>query len=132
HVGIDSFTDRRRFSADMEALLHKIELRQDATIPGDWLHMRVTIDVMDTCVHTHTSSGPKGAWGQPPLTAAEHEVKLLECLRRGLSPEDAHEVLELLGRLEVLESMELKRVCDLIGRTSRVRDGLTPGVRQTH
>ena len=69
-VTIESFTDHRRFSPDMEALLRKIELRQDSEIPGEWLNMRLTIDVMASGVsRTHTCTGPKGAWGQPPLPA---------------------------------------------------------------
>jgi 2-methylcitrate dehydratase PrpD len=43
-VGIDTFTDERRFSPDMEALLSKIELRQDPAIAGEWLNMRLTIE----------------------------------------------------------------------------------------
>jgi 2-methylcitrate dehydratase PrpD len=114
-VGIDSFTDARRFSADMEALLGKIELRQDPTIPGEWLNMRVTIEVTAAGrTHNHTSSGPKGAWGQAPLTDAEHEVKLRDCLRRGLTPAAANELLERLGRLETLDANDIARVCELI------------------
>jgi aconitate decarboxylase len=123
-VGIESFTDRRRFSPDMEALLPKIELRQDAAIPGEWLHMCVTIEITDAFgVHTHTCAGPKGAWGQPPLGDAEHEVKLRECLQRGLASEDADEVLDLLGRLEVLDASRLNRVSALIGKSSRPVSG---------
>ncbi len=111
-VGIDSFTDGRRFAADMQALLGKIELAQDAAIPGEWLNMRVTIDVTAAGrTHTHTSRGPKGAWGQAPLTDAEHEVKLRDCLGRGLTPSAADELLESLARLESLEANEIKRLC---------------------
>jgi aconitate decarboxylase len=124
-VTIDTFTDGRRFRPDMEALLRKIELRQDPDIPGEWLNMRLTIDVSaEGGSHTHTCSGPKGAWGQTPLTDTEHEVKLRDCLKRGLSPAAIDELLTLLGRLESLEAVDVKRVCEHIGK--RGRHGRTP------
>jgi 2-methylcitrate dehydratase PrpD len=120
HVTIDSFTDRRRFSPDMEALLAKIELRQDPEIPGEWRNMRLTIDVTGSGrEHTFTCTGPKGAWGQPPLTDVEHGIKLRDCLRRGVSSRAAEEVLALLGRLEALEPAHIERLCALIGKQRR-------------
>ncbi len=114
-VGIDSFTDARRFSADMETLLSKIELRQNPAIPGEWLNMRLTIEVTAAGrSHTCTSTGPRGAWGQPRLTDVEHEVKLRDCLQRGLAPAAVDEVLELLTCLESLNAPEVRRICELI------------------
>ena len=122
-VTIDSFTDGRRFSADMEALLPKIELCQDATIPGEWLRMTLTIEVSAAGrTYAHVTSGPPGAWGQAPLADSDHELKLRDCLRRGLSRAAVDEVLELLGGLESLDATEVKRVCDIIGRRSRRRE----------
>ena len=121
-VTIDSFSDARRFSPDMQALLQKIELRQDPSIPGEWLNMHLTIEVLDRSgSHVYTCRGPKGAWGQPPLSDAEHEVKLRDCLRRALSPRAVNDVLELLARLETLEASDIRRLCALIGKRSRAR-----------
>lgn len=123
-VGIDSFTDQRRFSADMERLLPRIELRQDPGIPGEWLKMKVTIEVDDaTGVHTHTSSGPRGAWGQPALPRSEHDTKLRECLQRGLSNRQVDEVLGLLDRIDTLNAPQLQRIGALICVRSRRADG---------
>jgi aconitate decarboxylase len=114
-VGIDSFTDERRFRPDMEAMLGKIELKADPSIAGEWLNMRVTIEVVSPGgTHARTATGPKGAWGQPRLTDAEHEVKLRDCLGRGLERGSADEVLGLLRNLEDLDSSGLKRICELI------------------
>jgi aconitate decarboxylase len=119
-VTIESFSDARRFAPDMEALLNKIELRQDASIPGEWLNMTLAIEVTAGGeTHACTASGPKGAWGQPPLEASEHAVKLRDCLSRGVSRAAANEILELLGRLESLDAAGVRRVCTLIGRKSR-------------
>jgi aconitate decarboxylase len=114
-VGIDSFSDERRFRSDMTTLLDAIELRQDPSIPGEWLNMRVTIEVTaGGRTYAETSSGPKGAWGQAPLTDAEHEVKLRDCLRRRLEPGAVDELLELLGRLDTLDAAGVRRVCELL------------------
>lgn len=114
-VGIDSFTDERRFSPDMVSLLDKIELRQDPAIPGEWLNMHVTIEVhTGGRTHAYRSTGPAGAWGQPPLTGAGHDVKLRDCLGRGLGPAAVDELLELLARLESLDAGGIRRVCELI------------------
>jgi aconitate decarboxylase len=114
-VDIDSFTDERRFRPDMEAMLGKIQLRADPSIPGEWLNMRVTIEVASSGrTYAHTATGPKGAWGEPPLTDAEHEVKLRDCLRRGLERAAVDEVLALLRNLENLEPAGLIRICELI------------------
>jgi 2-methylcitrate dehydratase PrpD len=115
-VGIDSFTDLRRYSSDMQALLQKIELRQDPSIPGEWLNMRLTIEVVAAGrTYTHTCTGPRGAWRQPPLTQAEHRAKLEDCLRRGLSQQALSEVLDLLSRFESLEASGVRHLCRLIG-----------------
>ena len=114
-VGIDSFTDARRFSPDMEALLGKIELRQDPAIPGEWLNMRLTIEVSAAGqTYSGTCTGPKGAWGQPPLTAAAHGEKLRDCLGRGLEPAGIEELLRLLSKLEELDARGIARICELI------------------
>jgi aconitate decarboxylase len=114
-VNIDSFSDERRFRPDMEAMLSKIELRADPSIPGEWLNMRVTIEVVSSGrTRAYTATGPKGAWGQPPLADTEHEVKLRDCLGRGLERGSVDEVLGLLRNLENLDSSGLKRICEAI------------------
>jgi aconitate decarboxylase len=114
-VGIDTFTDDRRFRPDMVRLLDRIELKQDPSIAGEWLNMRVTIEVFaGGRSHVHTASGPPGAWGQPPLTDAEHEAKLRDCLGRGLDENAVDELLDLLGRLASLDAGGIERICELI------------------
>ena len=120
-VGIDSFTDRRRFSRDMEALLGKIELRQDPSIPGDWRGMHVTVEVAmrDGSRHVASCRGPKGAWGQAELTDAEHEVKLRDCLQRGLDRKSLATLLAVLDRFEDLPPAQVKRMVTMLARRRR-------------
>jgi aconitate decarboxylase len=114
-VGIDSFSDERLFRSDMQSLLNRIELVQDASIPGEWLNMRVTIEITaGGRTDGFTSRGPQGAWGRPPLTAAEHEVKLRDCLGRGLARAATDEVLERLAALDTQRAEDIKRICRLL------------------
>lgn len=101
-VTIASFTDARRFRSDMVALLGKIELTQDPAIPGEWIGMHVAIEVemRDGSRLNAVSHGPRGAWGQSPLSSSEHEVKLRDCLGTVF---DGRRVTRLLGLLDGLE-----------------------------
>jgi 2-methylcitrate dehydratase PrpD len=112
-VDIDTFTDARRFRSDMVALLGKIELQQDPQIPGEWRGMRVAIEaeMRDGRKLKATSHGPRGVWGQPPLTAKEHEAKLRDCLAHLL---DARRVARMLARLDALERQNARGVRTLV------------------
>ena len=117
-VGISSFRDKRRFKPDMEALLGRIEMRHDPSIPGEWLGMRVRVEVTlrDGSRVEASCRGPKGAWGQEALTDAEHAVKLRDCLRAGLDRKGVASLSALLARFEDLTPAELGKVVRLIAR----------------
>ena len=101
-VMIDSFTDARRFRSDMVALLGKIELMQDPGIPGEWrgMHVAIEVELRDGKKLKSVCHGPRGAWGQPPLAAPEHEAKLRDCLAKVLGGRRITRLLELLDGLE--------------------------------
>ncbi len=101
-VKIDTFTDKRRFRADMVAMLGKIKLTQDASIPNDLHDMRIEITVTmdDGAAHQVVCKGPKGTWGMPPLRDEDHRVKLEDCFSRVLSGAKVDEVLTNLDRIE--------------------------------
>ena len=122
-VGIDSFTDARRFSADMEALLKKTTLTQDASIPGDFHHMHIAIeaDLAGGRTLKAICRGPQGAWGVP-LDPAAHREKLTDCLRRALPAADVARLIELSGRLETLDAAG---VAALVGLIASARPGRT-------
>lgn len=117
-VGIESFRDRRRFKSDMEGLLAKFHLHQDPSIPGDWRGMWVSIEVAlrDGSRVAATCRGPRGAWGQEPLTDEEHAVKLRDCLRAGIERKRVAPLLTLLARFEELTPAELRKLIGLIAR----------------
>lgn len=114
-VGIDSFTDERRFRADMTALLATITLTQDPAIPGDFHHMHVALeaDLADGRTVRAVCHGPQGAWGVP-LDPAAHREKLADCLERALPPHDVRRLIELSGRLETLDAAGVTALVELI------------------
>jgi len=117
-VTIDTFTDQRRFRADMIALLDKIKLTQDASIPNDLHAMRVelTVEMTDGATHRVTCNGPKGTWGMPPLRDEDHLLKLRDCLSRALSERQVKAVLASLDRVERLSADEVRGVMRVVTR----------------
>jgi aconitate decarboxylase len=128
-VDIDTFTDARRFRPDMAAMLRKMELRQDRRIPGEWRGMRVTIEagMRDGTKLKAVSHGPRGVWGQPPLTATEHEAKLRDCLGHLL---DARRVTRALAKLHALGRQNARGVRALVSLLARHTARRTPRARE--
>jgi len=112
-VTIETFSDARRFRSDMVALLGKIELIQDPAISGEWLGMHVAVEVQmrDGSKCRTICRGPRGAWGQPALTATEHEGKLRDCLGRVF---DGRRVTRILGLLDGLERQPARAIGALV------------------
>ncbi len=115
-VGIDTFTDERRFRADMADLLGRITLTQDESIVGDFHHMHIAIeaDLADGRRVDAICRQPKGSWGAPPLTSADHREKLLDCFNRALTPAHVSELIALLERLETLDAQGVAKIGSLI------------------
>ena len=115
-VKIDTFTDKRRFRPDMVALLGKIKLTQDASIPNDLHDMRIELTVrMDGgATHHVVCKGPKGTWGMPPLKDEDHRVKLEDCFSRVLSNSKVDELLASLDRIEKQNADGVQSILRLI------------------
>ncbi len=124
-VKIDTFTDQRRFRADMVALLKKTQLTQDAAIPNDLHDMRIelTVTMADGVIHHGVCKGPKGTWGMPPLRDEDHLVKLKDCFSRALSPLQMDEALTSLDHLERLSADGVRSVLRLFAGKPRVIRG---------
>ncbi|MGQ0522911.1 MAG: MmgE/PrpD family protein [Betaproteobacteria bacterium] len=108
-VTIDSFTDERRFRADMVEMLKKIELVQDDSIPGDFhsMHVAVQVDLADGASHTAVCRAPRGSWGVR-TEPREHEEKLRDCFRH--SPLGEDKGAALLGELDRLDELDAEGV----------------------
>jgi aconitate decarboxylase len=124
-VKIDTFTDQRRLRADMVAMLGKIKLAQDASIPNDLHDMRIelTVTMADRVMHHVVCEGPKGTWGMPPLRDEDHLVKLKDCFSRALSAVQMDEVLAGLDHIERLSADGVRGMLQLIAGKPRVIRG---------
>ncbi len=119
-VGIDTFTDERRFRPDMVDLLAKITLTQDPSIAGDFHHMHVAIEA-DLAGGGRISTicrGPKGSWGVP-LAPSDHRDKLLDCFHRALPPAQVGKLIDLLEHLETLDATGVEQLVALIASSPK-------------
>jgi len=120
-VKINTFSDKRRFRADMVGMLGKTSLKQDPAIPNDLHDMRVEIEVATSDGKTYRAvcKGPKGTWGMPRLTPADHLEQLEDCFGRVLSRRDMDEVIARLERLDRQNAEGVRRIMRLIAGGAR-------------
>ena len=105
-VGIDTFTDARRFAPDMEDMLGRIRVEPEGPESGATLATALLKNgstVGAECVSFRGSAGN-------PMSREERLVKLRDCFNRALSEGDTERVLELLENLE-----EVDDVSELMG-----------------
>ncbi len=114
-VKIATFTDERRFRADMVDLLNKFELRQDESIKGDFhsMYVEVEVELEDGTKHGTVCRGPRGSWNSP-MEDSDHEEKLRDCLNYGLPGPAGEKLLEQLARLDTLDAQAVKSVITLM------------------
>ncbi len=116
-VGIRTFTDARLGKADMQSLLAKFEVRLDPAIPGRFEDMHVLFRVeLDGGRELETRcNGPRGKWGTPPISEAEHLVKMQDCLATKLEPAAANRIIDLAGQIDRLDAAGLREMMQLAG-----------------
>ena len=99
HVGIDTFTDARRFAPDMEAMLGRIQVEPEGPESGATLTTAVLKDgttVSGECAAFRGSAAN-------PMSRDERLAKVRDCFHRALSDADTERVLEMLENLESLD-----------------------------
>ncbi len=118
-VGIDTFTDERRFRPDMVDLLTKVTLTQDPSIVGDFHHMHVAIeaDLADGSRVSAICRAPKGSWGVP-LAPTDHRDKLLDCFNRALPAAQVDALIDLFERLDTLDAGGVEHLVALIASST--------------
>jgi 2-methylcitrate dehydratase PrpD len=91
-LDMDSFSDQRRFGADMEAMLSRIVLTFDKTISGrlDRMHVDVAVRLRDGSVIERRCLAPEGSWSRP-VEPERIRQKARVLLDRCLSAPDAKE-----------------------------------------
>jgi len=89
-VDLATFADKRRFAPDMTVMLERIELRQDAAIPGrfDAMHVDVALTLAGGKDITSRCAAPLGSWSKP-VEPARVEAKASHLLRAVLGEDRA-------------------------------------------
>ena len=124
-VGIRTFTDARLASADMQDLLGKFEVRLDPAIPGRFedIHVLLRVELDGGRVLETRCDGPRGKWGTPPISEAEHLVKIRDCLATRLEPAAVERVIGLARQIDDLDAAgvrQLMQACRLLRLTRGV------------
>jgi len=113
-ITVDSFTNERRFAPDVVALLPRVEVQIDDTIPADF-------DRMHVVVHVELKDGRRlskkvdklTGWVGNPLPRDQRLKKFLACTRRVLKEKESQHMLELVEKLDTLpdvgEIMDIAR-----------------------
>ncbi len=116
-VGIGTFADARLHAPDMQALLPKITVQMDGAIPArfETMHVLAVVELADGRVLETRCDGPRGMWGQPPITEAEHLVKVRDCLATELSAESTERAIALASRIDALAAEQVDELMRLVG-----------------
>lgn len=114
-VVIDSFTDQRRFSPDLERMLGKVQLDPVELEPGV---VRVTARLTDGRTVSDECRGFKGSAGNP-MSRDQRMDKVWDCIGRALPREDAQQVIDLVEDLE--NQADISVLMQLMGQQSPVR-----------
>lgn len=108
-ITIDSFTDERRFSPNIDEMLGRITVIEDEKIPPGLNFTKtwatVTITLKDGRVLETRCDAPRGRWDNP-LTREERLLKFHDCAIRVVSSAEAEQAVEMVERLEQLEGIE--------------------------
>ena len=99
HVGIDTFTDARRFAPDMDAMLARISVEPEGPESGATLATAVLKDGTTVSAECSAFSGSAGN----PMSREQRLAKVRDCFTRALSDVDTERVLEMLENLESLD-----------------------------
>lgn len=105
-VTIDTFTDERRFSDDVERLLEKTRIEFDTSISKEFLdlHTDVTIRLADGTDITARVAALTGMPGVP-LSQGQRVKKYRDCATRVLELDQAVELEEILGDVAKLADL---------------------------
>ncbi len=100
-VGIDTFTDARRFAPDLESLLGKIRVEPEGPESGA---VRMVARMGDGATITAECIAFRGSAANP-MSREERVVKVRDCFNRLLSAADTERVIGMLENLEDLAEM---------------------------
>ena len=100
-VGIDTFTDARRFSPDMEDMLGRIQVEPEGPESGA---TRISSVLKNGTTVSAECSAFSGS-ASNPMSREQRLEKVQDCFVRALSDANAERVLEMLENLERLDDV---------------------------
>lgn len=112
-VGIDSFADERLLAADMQALLPRIRVIPNLSVPAHFENMKVEVAVQlqDGRSFRGICTAPRGYLTKgAKVTDEEVTAKAKDCLARLMSDSAAESVVANVLRLSTLSAAELQSV----------------------
>jgi aconitate decarboxylase len=118
-VTLSTFTDERLHRSDMQALLGKVAVTMTPDITTEYnagRYVDLEIELADGTILCERCERPRGSWGAEPISAAEHLVKVRDCLAGSLSPAAIEECVELGSRFEELDGSGVRRLLALACR----------------
>jgi len=116
-VGIRTFTDARLAKADMQDVLGKFEVVLDPAIAGRFedMHVLLRVELDGGRVLETRCNGPRGKWGTPTISEAEHLVKVRDCLATKLEPAKAESIIGLARQIDDLDAAGVRQFMQLAG-----------------
>jgi aconitate decarboxylase len=115
-VTLASFTDQRLHRPDMQTLLSKIAITMTPDITTEYnagRYVDLEIELADGKIIRERCERPRGSWGAEPISAAEHIVKVRDCLAGSLTSPAIDEFVELGSRFDQLDANGVCRMLAL-------------------
>lgn len=113
---IDTFTDHEIARPDMVALLDRITMTMSPDIPArfDRMWLEAEVELTDGRVLRTRCNGPRGIWGAPPISEADHLVKVRDCLSRKLPADRAEALIAMARGVETLDAGGVRAMIGMV------------------
>ncbi len=115
-VGIDTFTDERRFAPDMEDMLGRINVVPEGPASGATLSTALLKNGSTVSAECNAFRGS----AKNPMSRDERLVKVRDCFNRALSDADTEKVVEMLENLESVD--DVAELMGVLGQVAVSRD----------
>ena len=86
-------------------------------MPGRFedMHVKLRVELDGGAVLETRCDGPRGKWGTPPISEAEHLVKVRDCLATRLEPDAVEAVIGLARQIDTLDAAGVRQLMQLAG-----------------
>jgi hypothetical protein len=78
------------------------------------MHVLASVELADGSRFETRCDGPRGVWGQAPISDAEHAVKARDCLAAALSPDAVERCVALATHIDELDPAGVREMMALV------------------